>query len=89
MIFRWNGWNVEHVQRHGVTPDSAEQVIVGARKPYPLFRGDGKWLVWGRQRGGRLIQVVFVLGSDDVVFVIHARPLTPREKRRLRRRTDP
>jgi hypothetical protein len=43
-------------------------------------------LVWGQTRSGRYLQVVYLLGVDDVVFVIHARPLTDREKRRLRRR---
>jgi uncharacterized DUF497 family protein len=30
--------------------------------------------------------VVFVLESDETVFVIHARPLTDKEKKRYRRR---
>jgi hypothetical protein len=29
---------------------------------------------------------VFVIDPDDSIFVIHARPLTEREKRRYRRR---
>jgi len=85
--FRWNRWNVDHIDRHGVTPASAEYVVLRARRPYPLARGDGKWLVWGSDAGGRLLQVVFVLEADDFAYIIHARPLTVREKRRLRRRT--
>ena len=42
-------------------------------------------LVRARGQGGRLIQVVFVLDEDGTAFVIHARPLTDREKRRFRR----
>ena len=34
---------------------------------------------------GRLLQVVFLLDKDRIVFVIHARPLTDAEKKRLRR----
>lgn len=86
MEFRWNDWNVDHIARHGVDPDEAESVIRNAEPPYPLHREDGKWLVWGRGRGGRCLQVVFVLDDDDSVYVIHARPLTDREKRRRRRR---
>jgi hypothetical protein len=44
-------------------------------------------LVRGRRRGGRPIQVVFVLDDDGTAFVIHARPLTEAEKRRFRRET--
>ncbi len=45
MVFRWNAWNTDHIGAHGVTPDEAEVVVRGARRPYPLHREDGKWLV--------------------------------------------
>lgn len=85
MEFRWNDWNLEHVAGHGVDPAEAELVVSSARAPWPRAREDDKWLVWGAERGGRLLQVVFVLDEDDAVYVIHARPLTDREKRRYRR----
>jgi uncharacterized DUF497 family protein len=84
--FRWNRWNVDHIEAHGVSMEEAEQVVEQAAAPFPLRREDDKWLVWGRGRGGRFLQVVFILDDDDAVFVIHARPLTDREKRRFRRR---
>ena len=86
MEFRWNDWNVEHLARHGVEPDEAEQVVAQARAPYPVGRSDDKYLVWGAGRADRLLQVVFVLDDDGTVFVIHSRPLTDLEKRRYRRR---
>jgi uncharacterized protein len=86
MDFRWNDWNLDHIARHGVDPDEAELVICLAERPYPVDHGDDKWIVWGRGRGGRLMQVVFVLDDDGTVYVIHARPLNEREKRRWRRR---
>lgn len=85
MEFRWNDWNLEHVAGRGVDPAEAEQVVSSARAPWPRVREDDKWLVWGPGRGGRLLQVVFLLDEDDAVYVIHARPLTDREKRRYRR----
>ncbi len=84
MDFRWNAWNLEHIATHGVSPAEAEAVVRAAKSP--LRREDDKWLVFGRGTGGRFLQVVFVLDEDDTVYVIHARPLTKREKRRLRRR---
>lgn len=84
--FRWNDWNVEHLARHGVTPEEAENVVMAARQPYPLERPDAKWLVWGRTPDGRALQIVFVLDDDDTIYVIHARDLTTREKQRYRRR---
>jgi uncharacterized DUF497 family protein len=54
--------------------------------PKPERQGEDKWLVWGRGNGGRFVQVVFVVDDDDTVYIIHAKPLTDREKRRYRRR---
>jgi uncharacterized DUF497 family protein len=84
MDFRWNDWNIEHVAEHGVLPEEAEIVIRNARRPFPRKIND-KWLVWGQGRGGRFLQVLFVLDPDEVIYVIHARPLTETEKRRWRR----
>jgi uncharacterized protein len=84
--FRWNAWNIEHIAEHGVTPEEVEVVVCQARSPYPQAREDDKWRVVGRSRGGRWLHVIFIFDPEDTVFVIHARPLTDREKRRERRR---
>lgn len=89
MVFRWSDWNIEHTAAHGVMPDEAETVIENAAAPYPLHREDDNWLVWGRGRGGRLLQIVFLVDEDDSIYVIHARPLTDREKRRYRKQGIP
>lgn len=86
MEFRWNDWNEEHIRRHDVQPEEAEEVVLRARAPFPLAQDDEKFLVWGRTEAGRLLQVVFVIDPDDTAFVIHARPLTGTEKKRFRRR---
>ena len=87
MDFRWNAWNEEHIERHGVAIEEAEHVVQSARAPYPLAQHDERYLVWGPGVGGRLLQVVFVIDPDSTIFVIHARPLTEKEKKRYRRRT--
>ena len=46
----------------------------------------GFHLARGQADGGRYLQVVYIFDPEDVVYVIHARPLTAREKRRFRRR---
>ena len=85
MDFRWIPWNEDHIARHGVSPPEAEMVVRGAKRPYPKKHEDEKWLVRGRGQGGRLVQVIFLLDEDDTVFVIHARPLTEKEKRAFRK----
>ncbi len=84
MEFRWIEWNIAKVVDHGIAPEEAENVVEGATDPYPQYRGDNKFLVWGATSTGRLVQVVFLIEEDDMVFVIHARPLTEKEKRRRR-----
>lgn len=88
MDFRWNEWNREHAAQHGVTVEEAEAVVVSAIRPFPLQSVDDKWVVWGRGRGGRLLQVIYLLDWDDVVYVIHARPLSEKEKRAYRTKTE-
>jgi uncharacterized protein len=85
MDFRWNEWNEEHIGKHGISPEEAESVVRRARSPFPRIIEDDKRLVWGRGSGGRFLQVVFVLDEDDTVYVIHARPLTDKEKHRYKR----
>ena len=86
MDFRWNEWNTEHVGKHRDRPEDAEYVVRMARPPYPEERGDDKWRVWGQASDGHYLQVIFVLDPDESIYVIHARPLTDREKKRYRRK---
>ena len=76
MEFQWDEWNLDHIAEHGVSPREAEAVVVAAKRPFPTYRGDGKWLAMGRGSGGRLLQVVYVLRPGPMIYVIHARPLT-------------
>jgi len=86
MQFRWIDWNRDHIAEHGVDPDETELIVRQAKKPFPRKIEEDKWLVIGRGMGGRFVQVIYVVDADKTVFVIHARPLTNREKRRLRKR---
>jgi uncharacterized DUF497 family protein len=77
---------VNHIGEHGVSPADAEYVVTHASPPYPAKIEDEKYVVRGRDSVGRYLQVIYVFSPANVVFVIHARPLTEHEKRRLRRR---
>jgi hypothetical protein len=67
MEFRWNVWNLDHATKHGVSSEEAERVVRNARKPYPAKIGDDKRLVQGRGKGGRFVQVVYVVDPDERV----------------------
>jgi len=79
---------MDHIAEHGVSPEEAQLVVEQARWPYPQVREESKWRGVGRGRGGRWLQVIFVLDpeDEDTGYVIHARPLTERGKKRERRR---
>ncbi len=86
MQFRWIDWNREHIAEHGVDEGEAEMVVRNAKPPFPEEIEDEKLIVKGRGIGGRFLQVVYLLDPDGTAFVIHARPLTEREKKQLRKR---
>ena len=86
MEFRWNEWNVSHIGDHGVKPKRAEYVVKRTRAPFPQESSDGRWPVMGADENGLLLRVVYVLDSDATIYVIHAMPLSDRDKQRYRRR---
>lgn len=80
--FRWNHWNLDHATPHGVSVQEIEALV---RRGPARDIGDGRFLVHGRGVGGRFIRAIYIVGADEMFYVIHARPLTEREKRRYRR----
>jgi len=84
--FRWNDANRQHVERHNVTTAEAEYIIRHARPPYPEKRENRKLYVAGQGPDGTYIQVVFIIDTPPMIYVIHARPLNDPEKRIYRRR---
>ncbi len=85
-LFRWNIWNVEHIAEHGVSVEEAEYVIDAQSPPWPEKIENDKRRVWGRTVEGRYLQVIYIFDPPGVVYVIHARELTDREKRQCRKR---
>jgi uncharacterized DUF497 family protein len=83
--FRWNAWNLEHIAEHGVSPEEAEAVVRWARHPYPRLEGNRKYRVRGQSSDGQYLQVIYLIGVDKLLYVIHARPLNENEKRQFRR----
>jgi uncharacterized DUF497 family protein len=87
---KWNDWNISHIAEHGVSPQEAEFVIAQARAPFPKYVGDGRHLVRGQTADGYYLQVAFTYDKyDGRIYVIHARPLTDREKSQFKRRRRP
>jgi uncharacterized DUF497 family protein len=86
MTFRWIRWNLDHIAGHGVTVAEAEDLVNFPVRPYPARIGGGKYQVRGKTPGGDYLQVIYIFSPENVVFVIHARPLSANERRNFRRR---
>ncbi|QOV89500.1 hypothetical protein [Humisphaera borealis] len=67
MFFVWDDWNTAHIGKHQVEPFEAEDVIRRAARPYPKGMGNGKFLVRGRTRGGRRLNVIFVFRPPESI----------------------
>jgi hypothetical protein len=77
--FHWIERNADHATRDGVTITEIEYVVRNAKRPYPRYIGDDKYLVVGRNaHGNRLIQVIFVSNRNGEKYVIQAMPLKAR-----------
>jgi hypothetical protein len=63
-------------------PSEAESIVRSAGRGFPKYIGDGKWLVYGRGAGGRMVETIYVLDPDRTIYIIHAMPVTLRRRRR-------
>jgi hypothetical protein len=58
--FVWSSINVDHLGKHGISPDEAMYIAERAKPPYPEMIGQDKRLVVGQLRDGRYVQVIYV-----------------------------
>jgi uncharacterized DUF497 family protein len=85
MDFRWIEWNIQKCEKHGVRPLEAEYVVRHAHRPYPRKVGDEKRLVYGQTETGLYLRVIYVRRKGGQLFVIHAMPMTDKDRRSYRR----
>lgn len=81
--FQWDVWNTNHIARHGVQPDEAEEVFYNE----PVFRKGrgGTYTALGPTDGGRLLTVICAVRPGDVICVVTARDMDQKERRLYRR----
>lgn len=69
--FDWDDANVDHIERHAVTPAEAEQVVTGAS--FPLYTeergGEERHTELGETRNGRLLVVVWTWRGQKIRVV--------------------
>ena len=81
--FDWDFRNINHIARHNVQPEEAEEVFFNA----PLFRKtrEGLRVALGRTDDGRYLFVVFAIKPDGKVRVVTARDKSDAERRYYRK----
>lgn len=77
--FEWDDANVEHIGRHQVLPEEAEEVFEG--KVIIRRTRSGYYTAWGRSLAGRYLFVVYSRVSGVSARVITARDMTHTERR--------
>jgi len=80
--FKWNDWNIEHIALKGISPEETESVFDNTARGYPRCQRD-EYMVRGKSNMDRWLQVVFLKEKDGRIFIFHARPLNPKEKKGL------
>ncbi len=81
---RWDDENIEHIARHDVSPEEAEQAC---RLRAKVRRGRcGRYLVLGLTAEGRYLLVVLTYLGGGEARVITARDMDERERALYRRK---
>jgi hypothetical protein len=81
----WPEDRIDHIARHGVSPEEIEDVCFG-RSLVQRAKSGGKnpiYYVLGQTASGRYLFCVVIQLPDDKGFPVTARPMTPKEKRRF------
>ncbi len=85
--FIWPEDRIDHIGRHGVTPEEVEEVCFG--KPFvQRSRSEGEnpvYYVLGQTVRGRDLFCVVIQFPDGNGYPVTARPMTEKEKRRFRK----
>jgi hypothetical protein len=87
--FEWDGANEDHILRHRVDTDEAEDVFEDHHRVVQPTRkaGEPRFVVTGQTRDGRLLAVVYTR-RRSTIRVITARDANEAERRRYRRRSQ-
>ena len=82
--FEWDEDNIEHIARHGVSPEEVEEACYNS--PYILKGRRGSYLIYSQTGDGRYLLIVGRYKGRGIIRVITARDMTDAERRLCRER---
>lgn len=83
----WPEETIEHIARHGVTPEEVEEACFG-KAMVQRAKAEGEnpvYYVLGQSEAGRNLFCVIIQFPDGNEYPVTARPMTAKEKRRFRK----
>ncbi len=81
----WDDWNVEHIERHNVTPDEVEQVAFNYTSKIRKGKGKQIYYILGQTEAGRYIFIVLKEYRRGVGRPITAREMSGKERKLYQR----
>jgi hypothetical protein len=82
----WSEANIDHIARHGVTQDEAQDVCYG--DSFGRRAGQGLYLLTGQTIGGRWLTVVLSSMGEGAYYVVTSRNATISERREAQRNSQ-
>lgn len=81
--FEWDAENTEHIFRHNVTPDEAEETFADDAAIFLRSRS-GRYIALGQTEAGRYLTLVYERKSGGVIRVVTAFDMDEKNKKRYR-----
>ncbi|MCC6363192.1 MAG: BrnT family toxin [Bryobacterales bacterium] len=87
MEFVWDARNIEHLKRHKITPQEAEETILldCLESDLQQHAGEERVLCFGRTAQGRLLTIIYTM-RGEAVRVVTGYPMTRSQQRLYFRR---
>ncbi len=82
--FDWDERNIDHMARHGVNPEEAEEACYN--HPLILKTREPHYLIYGRTDDGRYLLVVGAYLGKGIIRIITARDMAETERKLYQRR---
>jgi hypothetical protein len=76
-LFYWDDANISHVAEHGITPEEAEQVVLGNPLEFGFdwrTEGEDRWSYIGDTDNGDVLQVVITIREEKIRVVTAFEP---------------
>ncbi|MBL8129818.1 MAG: BrnT family toxin [Chloroflexia bacterium] len=79
----WDAWNREHIGKHDVTTEEAEEAVFSEAVVTPTYKD--RFQIIGPTLSGRVLSVIVgqVPGEPGRYYVFSARPASREERRKL------